>query len=223
MDIVDIGKKLQDQSLNNKMVMVIDNFLSKDECIKLIGWSEIKGYSDIQTNKYNNKFTDPDFRNDKSCTMKLSDLNKESNFIKDFEQKIKTYAPNLSGINNLIRFSKYIDGGKCIAHKDATYLTSNSKSTHTILVYLNSLPKNNGCTRFTTTNNTNYFDIQPIVGRAIIFDQSLLHSSTPINNNTKYTIRTDLLKKIKPISSIKTAPSTKPIKYNKPIRSRAKD
>ncbi|KAL1749079.1 hypothetical protein HDZ31DRAFT_28392, partial [Schizophyllum fasciatum] len=51
-----------------------------------------------------------------------------------------------------------------------------------------------GATRFWTPNKKHYLDVEPRVGRVLIFQQRMLvHSGEPVSGGIKYTMRGDLL------------------------------
>lgn len=122
-------------------------------------------------------------------------------------------------LNPCIRANKYSSGGFIPWHRDAQYTSGVSclKSNYTLLVFLNDC--SSGSTKFRLVNDsglrnklysglsvaeelaminscgvtTRDIEIQPKQGTAVIFDQKILHCSSPLESGSKYTLRTDIL------------------------------
>lgn len=51
-----------------------------------------------------------------------------------------------------------------------------------------------GATRFWAPNKKAWIDVEPKIGRVLVFQQRMLvHSGEPVTGGVKYTIRTDLM------------------------------
>lgn len=86
------------------------------------------------------------------------------------------------------------------AHNDGCYVTPDGKeiSFYTLHLYLNeSTPTNKlqgGATTFHSYNMQRSLDVDPKVGRVLIFQhRDLLHSGADVTGGTKLTLRTDLM------------------------------
>ncbi|CAE6441734.1 unnamed protein product [Rhizoctonia solani] len=108
------------------------------------------------------------------------------------------------GFNERLRFLKYSPGQFFRKHCDGNYHNpeSNHISYYTLQLYLNTVPpEQGGSTRFWGSPNSNggdtapYVDIQPKLGRALIFEQSgLWHTGQDVlEGGEKYTIRAELM------------------------------
>lgn len=86
------------------------------------------------------------------------------------------------------------------AHYDGSYETPDGKETSymTLHLYLNeSTPENKfqgGATKFHSHNMRRSLDVEPKVGRVLIFQhRGLLHSGADVTAGIKLTLRTDLM------------------------------
>lgn len=92
-----------------------------------------------------------------------------------------------------------------VAHCDGSYVTPSGDeiSYYTLHLYLNEPAPaapgektGGGATRFHSLSwdDKRYLDVQPKVGRVLIFQhRNLLHSGDDVIRGTKYTLRTDLM------------------------------
>ncbi|KAG8733746.1 hypothetical protein FRC11_003093 [Ceratobasidium sp. 423] len=129
-------------------------------------------------------------------------------------RKQSTHPPaQWVALNERLRFLKYGPGQFFRKHCDGTYATPDGKriSYYTLQLYLNGSAKElkGGATRFWKTGNVNgrvtrkaqpgmplrkFVDVEPRVGRALIFEQrGLLHSGEDVIKGTKIAVRTDLM------------------------------
>lgn len=111
----------------------------------------------------------------------------------------------MTRLNERMRFLKYTEGQYFRHHCDGSYVTPDGKeiSYYTLHLYLNepelkteSQHGGGGATRFHSLSwdDEKYFDVEPKVGRVLIFQhRDLLHSGDDIIKGTKYTLRTDLM------------------------------
>ncbi|CAE6416461.1 hypothetical protein ACGC1H_002256 [Rhizoctonia solani] len=116
-------------------------------------------------------------------------------------------------LNERLRFLKYGPGQFFRKHCDGIYASPDRKqiSYYTLQLYLNGSADElkGGATRFWKTGNVDgperrkaqpgmplrkYIDVEPRVGRALIFEQrGLVHSGEDVQKGTKLTVRTDLM------------------------------
>ncbi|KAF9063284.1 hypothetical protein BDP27DRAFT_1335258 [Rhodocollybia butyracea] len=115
---------------------------------------------------------------------------------------------NLVGLNERLSFLRYGPGHFFKQHLDGRLeLPDGRKSRVTIQVYLNGSDTDvveGGATRFRAPRNlikkgdmdwkTKFLDIEPRVGRALIFQQrSLVHRGERVTSGLKYALRTDFM------------------------------
>ncbi|GAB1522360.1 hypothetical protein RhiTH_005474 [Rhizoctonia solani] len=107
------------------------------------------------------------------------------------------------GFNERLRFLKYSPGQYFRKHCDGNYHDPGSGriSYYTLQLYLNDVsPDQGGSTRFwgspcSSGEHAPYVDVQPKLGRALVFEQAgLLHSGQDVfSGGEKYTIRAELM------------------------------
>jgi len=122
-------------------------------------------------------------------------------------EKKKPVPPvQLSRINERLRYLKYGPGQFFNRHCDGTYFTPDRKevSYYTLQLYLNGDADRlkGGATRFHPSlkkqpGQKDHIDVEPRMGRALIFEQSgLLHSGEEVESGIKLTIRTEFMYKL---------------------------
>lgn len=118
-----------------------------------------------------------------------------------------------SGVNPLMRFVRYPDGGELVGHYDAPYVYNQNKTTLlTIVIYMHrDQSTTGGRTRFLNDQQTVPFDqrdfsdwgrvatedevrirIEPNMGGALVFPHRMLHDSEKVSGGEKWLLRTDL-------------------------------
>jgi prolyl 4-hydroxylase len=164
----------------------IDNVFTVEECKNLINKAEQTGF----TKALFNESINTEIR--KSSRIIITD-NKLAN---DLYERINDHIPvsfkgyNFSHINPYFRFLKYTKGDEFKPHTDGEYREGNKVSKFTILIYLNDEYKGGYTSIY---SNENWFSIVPKYGKVIIQDQSILHAVFPLQEGTKYVIRTDIM------------------------------
>lgn len=200
-------KKLKLNS-EGKGMWSVDNFLTKDECDKIIKKCEEKKFDNLDSRK------------------RLITFDENGNLLNFIQKKIKYlinkkkleniqpygfYKSNwkMNGnVNQCLRINKYEKDDHFNWHRDSQFTESKfSRSNYTLIIYLND-DFEDGSTVFKIPNesivhdgrtiqeelNNNFIErkIIPKTGKAIIFDQRLIHKSDKVNG-TKYILRTDIL------------------------------
>ena len=94
----------------------------------------------------------------------------------------------LLGVNQRLRFLKYLPGMHHADHTDCAHEDELGQSFLTVQVYLNS-SFTGGCTTFISDR---LVPIEPSVGKAIIFDHGLYHRGSMVTSGVKYAIRLDV-------------------------------
>jgi len=91
------------------------------------------------------------------------------------------------GLNELLRCYKYRPGEQFRRHEDFAHQWSATKRTFlSVLIYLND-NFTGGATRFEED------DVQPSVGKAVIFPHELVHEGCPVTAGVKYALRSDVV------------------------------
>lgn len=168
------------------MIKVIDNFLNKDECLTHI--------QNIKTKKNKIPFNDfTDVKTDKYIDEML---------VTYFYTKLLDIDPDIKDIvvcpNNLIMTAIYNPGVKFGLHTDTGLYYSKSnglKSKYTVLIYLND-DFEGGHTIFYNEKMAITHDIEPKIGKCIIFDMDLFHEGLIVTKGQKIWISFELISKI---------------------------
>lgn len=170
----------------NKVVKVVDNFLTDEECdnyIKLIediANSEHKHvpFSDTACN-FNHKYVD------KTLAQIFYDKCLQKGILEDC----------CTGPNNLIMVSKYLKGENFGIHTDTgLYYNANekTKTRYTLLIYLNDNFEG-GKTVFYDNNFNITKTISPKRGSCLLFDIDLWHEGKEVTNGSKYWIGCEII------------------------------
>ncbi|KAI9719445.1 MAG: hypothetical protein M1812_003516 [Candelaria pacifica] len=109
----------------------------------------------------------------------------------------------ISRLNERMRVLKYGPGQYFAPHGDGMYMTPDEKerSHFTLHLYLNDAssepegkPLEGGATRFWSIGMGEFLDVEPKVGRVLVFQQrDLLHSGEEVTSGMKLTLRTDMM------------------------------
>lgn len=170
----------------------IDNFLTVDECNKLIEKSEQIGFQEAGVNI------------DGAQKMIKMVRNNERIMYEDHEyasllwQKLQPYVKSVignsiaTGLNEMFRFYKYNLGQRFKMHRDGSYKRGESEfSYYTFLIYLNDIYEG-GETKFASGEI-----IMPKTGTALIFEHSQRHEGVALISGIKYVLRSDIMYKLK--------------------------
>ncbi|KAL8920447.1 MAG: hypothetical protein Q9172_004494 [Xanthocarpia lactea] len=126
-------------------------------------------------------------------------------YVTGFGPAKRSETLRMTRLNERMRFLKYTNGQYFRPHYDGVYVTPDGRerSQYTLHLYLNDSDDaasgarmEGGATRFHSPSwdESKYLDVEPKVGRVLIFQhRGLLHSGDDLWNGTKYTLRTDLM------------------------------
>lgn len=163
---------------------VIDNFLSREECMQLLNAAGDyhpapvgEGPVDEAVRKAERAFVDdPGF----AASVLLP--------------KVRGKLPTAKAVNPRLRIIRYEVGGFFAPHYDGKYREGEMESRWTLQVYLADLCEGQGGgTRFVRYDGEDVV-VQPKMGRALLFDQELLHAGDPVKAgpDVKIVMRTDV-------------------------------
>ncbi|KAF9467106.1 hypothetical protein BDZ94DRAFT_1156757 [Collybia nuda] len=109
-------------------------------------------------------------------------------------RKRMTSTWNLVGINERLSFLRYGPGNFFHEHCDGQLrLPDGRHSKVTLQIYLKNEKMSGGATRF-QGNNGRFVDIEPKVGRVLIFQQKkMYHSGQEVTKGLKYALRSDFM------------------------------
>ncbi len=163
--------------------LVVENFLTPEECVNYITMSEKMGYAEalIQT-KGNGEVMNKDVRDNDRVIW--DDVNLASELF----ERMKHLPPQtidewqIYGLNERFRFYRYKDGQKFRTHVDGAFKRNeNELSLISMLLYLNGDFEGGG-TPLLTIDEV----IQPKEGMLLLFDHKILHAGLPVTSGTKY-------------------------------------
>ena len=193
-------RRMGTKHTNDKLAFVLDNVLTEDECKALIEETEEKGYEAALLNVGNGRqVLDTTNRNSKRCIVDSED---KAGWLWD---KIKDFIPDtwnsypVVGLNERLRFLKYEGGEYFKAHMDGTYVRpdGSERSYITIQLYLNEGFEGGNTTFLSNHSELEDRGVVPKPGRILVFQHDILHEGSLLVKGTKYTMRTDIMYKIK--------------------------
>ncbi|KAF2070499.1 hypothetical protein CYY_008182 [Polysphondylium violaceum] len=189
-----------------KVAFVLDNVLSKSECLYLINRGNELGFHQVPG--YNQKYRSQDRILVNSVSLSIVVYKRILPFIPNHistnEGTNSSYASNylaapkgewdINSCNDLWRLCKYGPGGKFLSHYDGIYVKDTyNRSFFTFMIYLNDVPVS-GATRFLDKNcDTAKVKIQPKAGSVLVFQHDIWHDGEILNDGEKYIIRSDIM------------------------------
>ena len=167
-------------------ILTVDNFLSAEECRKLVQRSEAIGYEEAKIRTDDGDRILKDLRNNDRVI--FDDVSLAAQL---FERAKKFLAPEKDGwmlrrLNERFRFYRYSEKQKFAWHLDGKVTDTHGDETFlTFMVYLND-DFEGGNTDF------NWEKVKPKRGMALVFPHRLTHQGSPVSSGHKYVLRTDV-------------------------------
>jgi len=188
------------QTIVEGNLWIVDDFLTKDECERLIEKIEDLGFHEATLNiGYNKQIIAKNVRDCKRC---MIDDYESAELIKSRIINILPFANQggvLSSVNERFRFLKYSPGNEFKTHMDGRFSRTirnyEETSVFTMHIYLNESSKG-GETIFYDDKffENGMFYCEPKRGRLAIFRQyGFLHCGAPVTEGIKYTVRSDIM------------------------------
>jgi hypothetical protein len=191
-------------SSTKPLVYIIDKCFSEKECRDILSQDLV--FNDYQTNKLGETYLDKNIRSDKCAVLQSPEL------LSLIKERIATVIPEKEFIlNSLMRISHYNVGDICKPHFDHVYTKDNFSSKYTVILYLNNV-NSGGVTRLFSAETMEKIDITSIIGRVVLFDQSISHTGAPVTDGEKYNLRTDIL--VPNLEITKKDPETIPVDFS---------
>ena len=164
---------MKHELLDGEKIFVIRDFLSRDECERLVERSEAIGYETFTIDGE----VFPEFRNNARAILHDSAL-AETLWVRAG----KLVPPLIderpaSGLNPRFRFYRYTGTEAFVPHHDGSVRLGDRESKLTFMVYLNDVPKG-GETRFYGPDTTVRFGVRPERGKALVFEHLILHEGS---------------------------------------------
>ena len=184
--------------------LVIEEFLTANECQALIALSEARGYQTATINTGTGKQRSVDSVRRSGRCMIDSALGARVLFDRlephlvdaGLAQGPKGGWRRCVELNERLRFLRYNPGDYFKPHQDGRYIRdfrearAGDESLLTLMLYLNT-PSRGGSTNFLGDGPTS--KVAPKTGMALVFDHSLLHEGATLEAGQKYCIRTDVM------------------------------
>jgi hypothetical protein len=141
------------------------------------------------------------FDDDELADMLWKRLRSVYNDMRVVDEELQGWKPVY--LNSRFRFCRYIKGDAFGAHTDGRRLANvNLQSFMTVNIYLNTVAlENGGATRFLDTSRADtkskdhlvLAKVQPTLGTASIFRDSLFHDGEEVKDGIKFLLRTDMM------------------------------
>lgn len=190
--------------LDPDKVLVIHDFLSREECTALIRRSENLRYepgtvADVVIEEVRN-----------NERVLVDDVSLAAEFFHRSEPWLPAVIDGhgLIGFNERWRFYRYGPGQTFKPHRDGSYMRIKNweESQMTFMIYLND-GMTGGETRFfidmeQALKQRPYLSVRPKEGLALVFLHSIWHEGAVVQSGRKYVLRTDVMYKQMPVSRV---------------------
>ncbi len=180
-------------------VFGIKNFITEEECERMIFTSEQMGYEEAMIQTGTGMRMYKDVRNNDRVIFDDKVL------AAAIFERAKLFLPaelkewTLLGLNERFRFYRYEEGQYFKWHKDGNYARNEDEvSFLTLLIYLNG-DYTGGSTSF------RWETIQPEKGMALVFPHMMLHQGAPVESGVKYVLRTDVMYRKSAVTDVPAA------------------
>jgi predicted nicotinamide N-methyase len=223
-DFTERARTLVDPHPDHKSVFVVDGVLGSEACQRLIAASSSRDsfWAGDEPHEDARPFRDADTC-EVSCPKLAARIYER---IAPYLSETPIAIPSTEhlevrgewrpcSLNEDFLFGNYPSQGGFAPHSDgATAKGLNLRSFYSVIIYLNT-PSEGGGTRFYQSSATNVvlednrwtgrkdlavFEVQPRTGRALVFDQRLVHEGIPPISDRKHIIRTDIMfERIEPL------------------------
>ena len=192
------------QEGKNKIAFVVQNFLSGEECRRLIAASENskEGYEVAMVNLGYEQREMLDVRNNYRwihddplvCDILFKRMrNSLPKELKKFQQRWK-----VEGLNERLRFLRYDEGQYFAPHFDGCFIRRHGKregdtSFLTVMLYLNEDYEGGATTFLSSSPAENCLAVQPSEGMLLVFEHRVYHEGSCLEKGRKYAIRSDVM------------------------------
>ncbi len=202
------------KTLHTQQIWTIENFLTKEECLNLIIFSEHKSYDEATVSLKTGAKMMKNIRNNDRLIYEDKELAQK------YWQKLQEFCPifineivkeetnkyKAIGINPTFRFYKYESNQRFKKHIDGRIETEENgqkqESRITFMIYLSD-DFQGGQTIFDYKNEENeenqqnkkveVIEIKPKAGTALCFVHEIKHEGKPVPTGTKYVLRSDIM------------------------------
>ena len=168
-------------------VYLIPEFLTPDECVELIAFTEAIGYEAAPITTASGFEMRPDIRN--NARVIVDDAERAEALWERCRVEIPVFLKGRQaiGLNERFRFYRYDPGERFALHRDGAYRRENGEvSLLTFMVYLSE-----GFEGGETVIEG--LPITPKLGMALIFEHQLVHEGAAVTRGRKYVLRSDVM------------------------------
>lgn len=176
------------ETIDDDRIFVIHDFLSSDECERQVDRSEVMGYETFTIGgEVFHGFRD-------NARVIVDDQNLADSLWKLAAECVPPMIESkpASGLNPRFRYYRYTGTEAFAPHHDGSVRIGERTSKLTFMVYLTSVAKG-GETRFYGDDIKVRHAIQPVIGKALVFEHSILHEGVAVEEGIKYVLRTDVM------------------------------
>lgn len=179
---------MRKESLDREDVFVLHDFLSGEECDRLIARSEALGYEAATVGDV----LVTGFRNNARVILDDPELAAE------LWARARPLLPMVGGweavgLNARLRFYRYDVSEAFAPHYDGSYSPGDgTESRLTFMIYLNEGCEGGG-TNFYAPGGTMRLGVRPERGKALVFAHLLLHEGAAVTEGRKYALGTDVM------------------------------
>lgn len=183
-------------SVLEHLVLEISEFTDAVFCSRIIARATDLGFEPATVTSENGTLVIPDIRNNDRVIFDDFDLSDKlwRDVSRHFEKPFN--GLRAIGINERFRVYRYVPGQFFDWHQDGEYTRSDgSVSKFTLMIYLND-GVDGGGTSFADVFSPHVFadfTIEPVMGKALMFQHQLSHRGDPINSGEKYVLRSDVM------------------------------
>ena len=168
-------------------IFTIEDFLSRQECLKYIALSEATGFEPAKVNTARGARVLTNVRNNNRAFYRSEEV------AQTLWEKLSPFVPaqlgnsTAIGLNELFRFYRYQRGHQFKGHFDESYIRNATEASYyTFMVYLNDNFQG-GDTSF------RHLHIQPQQGMVLVFLHNLYHAGSEVTQGVKYVLRSDIM------------------------------
>ncbi|KAI9347011.1 hypothetical protein BDR26DRAFT_953449 [Obelidium mucronatum] len=170
---------------NNRIAFTLNNVLSPTECDNLIVAAELIGFEKALLNVGNGRQVLAE--DQPLLTMDQGQSTTTTSSTEKERQPLRAV-----GLNERLRFLKYVPGDRFLSHRDGTFHRGSERSMLTVQFYLNTCEEGGETTMWSDDGNL-VSRVRCGAGKALVFSHRIMHEGTAVAEGVKYVIRTDVM------------------------------